>query len=256
MQPARQASSCARALPLPSLLSPLQALDEEQAEKQRKQQLAAMEEGEVATSPPLSARGTGAGAPPPAAGVRSPSFAQPYHSGGPGAPHGFGPLGPLGPKVPGEPGGGYGSGAAYGGGAAGGGFYGGRGPAAGPAGGGGELWEDSRTRDAWGTSGGAPGSTGSTPRGHREGLGPALGLGGGGTPLAGEREWERGGDFGWRAGGDYRGGPPGGGSAGRDRAWRGGFDDRRCGLLGGCRLEAGALAGCAPVWVAHKQAAR
>ena len=227
--------------------TPLQALDEEQAEKQRKQQLAAMEEGEVATSPPAgggaAAGGLPGSGPGPATsaggGVRSPSFAQPYHSGGPGAPHGFGPLGPLGPKVPGDPAAGYGGGAAFGGSSGGGsgGFYGGRpGSAAGPAGGGGgEVWEDSLTRDAWGAGGGgpAPGSAASTPRGHREMLGPALGFGGagGGTPLAGERDRERpGADFGWRSGGDYRAGPPGGSSGGRDRgSWRAGsFDDRRC----------------------------
>lgn len=225
--------------------APSQALDEEQAEKQRKQQLAAMEEGEVATSPP-GGGATGSGHPGGAAapagsaggGVRSPSFAQPYHSGGPGAPHGFGPLGPLGPKVPGDPAAGYGGGAAYGGGSGGGaGFYGGRGgPAAGPAGGGGgELWDDNRTRDAWGAAapgpGPGPGSTTSTPRGPRDMLGPALGFGsaGGGTPLAGDRERERaGGEFGWRSAGDYRGGPPGGSGGGRDRGgWRGSFDERR-----------------------------
>lgn len=221
------------------------ALEAEQAEKQRKQHLAAMEEGEVATSPPAPARRTGAGAPPAVAaaapagiaavaaaapttsggGLRSPTFGQ-YGGGSFGGPAGgFGPLG--GPsRGPGEPPSGYGSGGGFGGA-----FYGGRGgpspaAAAPPA-----LldaarsrdefgFEDGRSRDAWGAGAGAGGSAASTPRGPREGL-PA-GFGGGGTPAAGERER---GDFSWPPR-DFRGGPGGPGGRG---GWRGSFDERRCG---------------------------
>lgn len=213
-----------------------QALDEEQAEKQRRQQLAAMEEGEVAISPPAVPRGAGATALPAATvpgagavavpaisgggGVRSPTYQQQYGSGGLGPVGGFGPLG--GPRAPPEPAPGFGSGGAGGYGGGSGSFYGRCGPAAGPAG---EFFDDTRTRDAWGTGGSGGGSATGTPRGPREGLaaGPAGGgFGGGGTPLAGERERDRG-DFSWPR--DFRvgGGPPGGSS--REWVRRGSFEE-------------------------------